>query len=163
MFWILSAVVLVSGLTVVSLKNIFHSAIGLIVCLSGVAGLYILLDAEFLAVAQVLIYVGAVAILMVFAIMLTTNLASRQIIQTNQNAAVAALGAVVFVVGSWWLIKTSITSGLLTRTLEALPGNNTLTLGKLLMTEYVLPFEVVSILLLAAMIGAIVLARREGA
>jgi len=162
-FWILAALVLVSGLMVVSLKNIFHCAIALIVCLSGVAGIFILLDAEFLAVAQVLIYVGAVAILMVFAIMLTSNLASRRIVQTNENAAVGALGAIVFVVGAWWLIRTSIKSGLLTRTLEALPGDNVLTLGRLLMTEFVLPFEVVSILLLAAMIGAIVLARREGA
>ena len=162
-FWILSAIIIVSGLMVVSLKNIFHCAIALIACLSGVAGIFVLLHAEFLAVAQVLIYVGAVSILMVFAIMLTSNLASQKIVQTNQNAAVAAFGGVVFIVGAWWLIKTSITSGLLTHTLQVLPGDNVRTLGKLLMTEFVLPFEVVSILLLAALIGAIVLARREGA
>jgi len=76
-FWILSFVVLISGFMVVSLKNIFHCAIFLILCLSGVAGIFILLDAEFLAAAQVLIYVGAISILMIFAIMLTSNLASQ--------------------------------------------------------------------------------------
>ena len=161
-FWILAAVVLFCGLMVVTLKNIFHCAIFLILCLSGVAGIFILLHAEFLAVAQVLIYVGAVAILMVFAIMLTSNLASRKIVQINRNAAVAALGCIAFVVGAWWLINETIHSGLLNSVVQAMPDGNVMTLGKMLMTEFMLPFEVVSILLLAAMIGAIVLARREG-
>jgi NADH-quinone oxidoreductase subunit J len=162
-FWILSAVVLISGVMVVSLKNIFHCAIFLIFCLSGVAGIFVLLHAEFLAVAQVLIYVGAVSILMVFAIMLTTNLASRKIVQTNRNASVAVFGSLIFVVGAWWLIKATIADGLIKPVVEALPAENVLTLGKMLMTQYMLPFEVISVLLLAAMIGAIVLARRESA
>ena len=161
-FWILSVVVLVSGLLVVSLRNIFHCAIFLMLCLSGVAGIFILLHAEFLAVVQVLIYVGAVSVLMVFAIMLTSNLASRKIVQTNKNAATAALACVVFVVGAWWLINATMRAGLWRTAVEALPAENVLVLGKLLMTDFMLPFEVVSVLLLAAMIGAIVLARQEG-
>ena len=89
-FWILAAEIIITALMVVSLRNIFHCAIALIACLSGVAGIYILLHAEFLAAAQVLIYVGAVAVLMVFAVMLTTDLASRNLIQTNRNAWVGA-------------------------------------------------------------------------
>ena len=76
-FWILAVVILVSGFLVVTLRNIFHCALCLILCLFAVAGIFVLLDAEFLAAAQVLIYVGAVAILIVFTVMLTTDLASR--------------------------------------------------------------------------------------
>ncbi len=158
MFIILAAVIVASASMVVSLKNIFHSAISLIICLSGVAGIYILLDAEFLAAVQVLIYVGAVSVLMIFAIMLTTNLASRQIVQVNRNALVASLVCVAFLIGTWALIQ-------LTRVWQIaetpLPDQNVFTIGKLLMTDYMLPFEVVSVLMLAALIGAIVLAREE--
>ena len=157
-FWILSVVILVSGFMVVSLKNIFHCAIFLIFCLSGVAGIYILLNAEFLAAAQVLIYVGAVAVLMIFAIMLTSDLASRKIVQTNQNAMMAFFACLVFVLGAVVLIGLT---HVWNYARETLPAENVLTIGKLLMTRFMLPFEVVSVLLLAAMIGAIVLARRE--
>jgi NADH-quinone oxidoreductase subunit J len=160
-FWILSAVILVSGLLVVSLKNIFHCAMFLILCLSGVAGIFLLLHAEFLAAAQVLIYVGAVAILMVFAIMLTSNLASRKIVMTNRKAGSAALACAIFAVGVYYLIKTATSAGVWDTATQALPADNVLVIGKLLMTHFMLPFEVVSVVLLAAMIGAIVLARRE--
>ncbi|MCP4684595.1 MAG: NADH-quinone oxidoreductase subunit J [bacterium] len=159
-FWILSAIVLISGLLVVSLKNIFHCALFLMLCLTGVAGIFILLHAEFLAAAQVLVYVGAVSVLMIFAVMLTSNLARKKIVQTNQNALVAFVSCVAFVVGALWLIKGTEVWKFAT---EALPANNTMTIGKLLMTEFMLPFEVVSVLLVAAMIGAIVLARGEEA
>ena len=160
-FWILSFVILVSGFMVVSLRNIFHCAMFLILCLSGVAGIFILLNAEFLAAAQVLIYVGAVAILMVFAIMLTSNLASRKIMMTNQKAGAALLACMVFAVGVLFLIKITDRAAVWQMSDEALPADNVLVIGKLLMTKFMLPFEVVSIILLAAMIGAIVLARRE--
>lgn len=160
-FWILSFVILVSGFMVVSLRNIFHCAMFLILCLSGVAGIFILLNAEFLAAAQVLIYVGAVAILMVFAIMLTSNLASRKIMMTNQKAGAALLACMVFAVGVLFLIKITDRAAVWQMSEEAIPADNVLVIGKLLMTKFMLPFEVVSIILLAAMIGAIVLARRE--
>ncbi|HUV30738.1 MAG TPA: NADH-quinone oxidoreductase subunit J [Acidobacteriota bacterium] len=157
-FWILSAVILVSGFLVVSLRNIFHCAIALVLCLASVAGIFILLGAEFLAAAQVLIYVGAVAVLMIFAVMLTSNLASREIVQTNQNALVAFFVCLTFAMGTIILIGGTKVWQF---TNEALPAENVLAIGKLLMTEFMLPFEVVSVLLLAAMIGAIVLARGE--
>ncbi|MEW5796315.1 MAG: NADH-quinone oxidoreductase subunit J [Candidatus Zixiibacteriota bacterium] len=162
-FWVFSIVILVSGFMVVSLRNIFHCAIFLILCLSGVAGIFVLLSAEFLAAAQVLIYVGAVAILMVFAIMLTSNLASRKIVMTNQKAGVALLACVVFAVGVLFVIKLTTKAQVWQMAEAALPENNILTIGKLLLTQFMLPFEVVSVLLLAAMIGAIVLARKESA
>lgn len=160
-FWFLSLVMLVSALMVVSLKNIFHSALFLVLCLFSVAGFYIMLDAEFLAAAQVLIYVGAVAILIIFAIMLTSNLTSKKIRQVNENALVSLLVCLLFFMGSVALIKMTYDSAWRTITPPTLPADNVMALGQLLMTEYMLPFEVVSVLMLAALIGAIVLARKE--
>ncbi|UCC44321.1 MAG: NADH-quinone oxidoreductase subunit J [Candidatus Zixiibacteriota bacterium] len=158
-FWLLAAAVLISGFLVVSLKNIFHCAIFLVICLTAVAGIFLLLDAEFLAAAQVLIYVGAVSILMIFAIMLTSRLAAHNVIQTNRHAIIAFFISMVFGLGAIALIAGTHIWRL---AIETLPADNIATIGKLLMTEFMLPFEVVSVLLLAAMIGAIVLARKEG-
>ncbi len=157
-FWILSFVMLVSAFMVVSLKNIFHCALFLIMCLFSVAGIFILLDAEFLAAAQVLIYIGAISVLIIFAIMLTSNLAIKKITQTNENAVVSFFISLIFA----FTVVLLIGNTHVWRYSAEIPATgNTLNLGRYLMTEYVLPFEVVSVLLLAAMIGAIVLARKE--
>ncbi|HPM37827.1 MAG TPA: NADH-quinone oxidoreductase subunit J [candidate division Zixibacteria bacterium] len=160
-FWIIATVLLVSGFMVVSLKNIFHSALFLILCLFSVAGIFLLLEAEFLAAAQVLIYVGAVAILIIFAIMLTGNLASRRIRQLNENVLVGFFVSVVFVFAGVLLIRGTTTAGVWHYAAKDLTVDNIKLLGQYLMTEYALPFEIVSVLLVAAMIGAIVLARKE--
>ena len=159
-FWILSFIILVSGFMVVSLKNVFHCALFLILCLFSVAGIFILLEAEFLAAAQVLIYVGAVSILIIFAIMLTSNLASRKIVQSNENVPVSVFVCVVFALTTILLISNT---GVWRYQEKDLSDGTIMALGKLLMTQFMLPFEVVSVLLLAAMIGAIVLARKENA
>jgi NADH-quinone oxidoreductase subunit J len=159
-FGLFAAIIIISALLVVTLKNIFHCALALIVCLSGVAGIFVLLHAEFLAAVQVLIYVGAVSILIIFSVMLTSNLASRRIMQTNQNALVAGFASLIFGGGALLLFKLH---NIWPKQGGALPDDNVATIGKLLMTDYMLPFEVVSVLMLAAMIGAIVLARGESA
>jgi NADH-quinone oxidoreductase subunit J len=159
-FWILSAIILVSGFMVVSLKNIFHCALFLILCLFAVAGIFILLHAEFLAAVQVLIYVGAVSILIIFAVMLTSNLASKKIVQTNENALVAFFVCVIFVMGAMVLI---VNTSIWPYAAQMLPEDNIGTIGKLMMTEFMLPFEIISVLMLAALIGAIALAREERA
>ncbi|MDH3890827.1 MAG: NADH-quinone oxidoreductase subunit J [candidate division Zixibacteria bacterium] len=157
-FWILALVILVSGLLVVTLRNIFHCALCLILCLSAVAGIYILLGAEFLAAAQVLIYVGAVAILIVFTVMLTTDLGSSKTLQHNQNGTIAFVVCSLFAIGAPYLIKET---GVWPPAKGDLIADNVGSIGKYLMTDFMLPFEVVSVLLLAALIGAIVLARKE--
>ncbi len=158
-FWLLSFVILVSAFMVVSLKNIFHCALFLVLCLFSVAGIFILLHAEFLAAAQVLIYVGAVAILIIFAIMLTSNLASGKVRATNENVLVGFFVALILALGTIVLIgNTHVWQ--YAEPQEAADGN-VMMIGKYLMTEYMLPFEIVSVLLLAALIGAIVLARKE--
>jgi len=159
-FWALAAVAVVSAFMVVSLRNVFHCALFLIMSLFAVAGIFVLLDAEFLAAAPVLIYVGAVAILMVFAVMLTSRLSSKSISQTNENALVGFFVAVIFFMSVLFMLANTSVWNYARTPIE---GDNTMTLGRTLMTEYVLPFEVVSVLLLAAMIGAIVLARKESA
>ena len=159
-FYILAFFIIASAIMVVSLKNIFHCALALIMCLFSVAGIYILLNAEFLAAAQVLIYVGAVAILMIFAIMLTTNLASRKIQQVTENALVSVFICAIFCLGVVFLLWAT-PARIWRYATESLPVDNIAVIGKFLMTDFVLPFEVVSLLLMAAMIGAIVLARKE--
>jgi len=156
-FYLIAFVIIISALMVVSLRNIFHCALFLILCLFSISGIYILLEAEFLAAVQVLLYVGAVSILIVFAVMLTSQLANKKIVQTNEMG----------------LVGFFVSAGILMATLTAFPytmwnfsetpmsTDNIFTIGQLLMTDFVLPFEVVSILLLAALIGAIVLARGE--
>lgn len=157
-FYMLAFVIIISAMLVVTLKNIFHSALFLILALFCVAGIYILLHAEFLAAVQVLIYVGAVAVLMIFAIMLTSQLTSVKIKQSNEQVVVA-----FFICAAFLMSTLGSIPGTVWRIVDSpLPEKNVLTIGKYLMTDFVLPFEVVSILLLAAMIGAIVLARREG-
>ncbi|HWR82102.1 MAG TPA: NADH-quinone oxidoreductase subunit J [Candidatus Deferrimicrobium sp.] len=157
-FWILSFVALLSAFMVVSLRNIFHCALFLILCLFCVAGIYILLDAEFLAAAQVLIYIGGISVLIIFAIMLTSSLASKKITQTNENALVSFFIALVFAFTTLLLVGNT---HVWRHAAPESASQNTLSLGQSLMTEFMLPFEVVSVLLLAALIGAIVLARKE--
>ncbi|MEP0829426.1 MAG: NADH-quinone oxidoreductase subunit J [bacterium] len=161
-FYILSFVIIVSAIYVVTLRNIFHSALFLILTLFGVAGIYILLHAEFLAAVQVLIYVGAISVLIIFAIMLTSQLASKEIRQTNEQATVAGTIGFAFIIVSLLSLYRTVWK-VPNDAAISLPDNNTLTIGRLLMSEYVLPFEVVSVVLLAALIGAVVLARKEGA
>jgi NADH-quinone oxidoreductase subunit J len=159
-FYVLAAIVVISALMVVSLKNVFHSALALILCLFCVAGIYILLNAEFVAAVQVLVYVGAVSVLMIFAVMLTTNLSSKSIIHVNKNRLPAVFVCLIFAIGAIFLIANTMIWPLST---AELPADNIGTIGKLMMTDFMLPFEIVSILMLAALIGAITLAREERA
>lgn len=256
-FYLFAFLIIVSALAVVSLKNIFHCALFLILCLFTIAGIFILLQAEFLAVVQVLLYVGAIAILMIFAIMLTSRLAGREVMMTNEHTFLGGFLSMVLVfILIFSFVNTSFPTDsrfkidlegnrlpdaalynleasdsaehpldaigldlsgypyyfqlrldhqgavmqvrLLNRTdsddqnaammagmkslrfdaakipQDFLSGwftysypadhfsNSAHKIGTRLMQAYVLPFELVSILLLAALIGAIVIARREG-
>ncbi len=138
-------------------KNIVRAAVALIFTFCGMAALYVLLDAEFLAAVQVLIYVGGITILLLFAIMLTSGISSTTARVINEQTSFSAIAAIGLLLG---LIYAS------TRGIAAMAGPPRLPetapfLGRLLLTTYALPFEAVSILLLAGMVGAIVLARKE--
>ncbi len=156
-FYILAAMIISSSVMVVSIKNIFHSALFLVLCFFGVAGIYILLEAEFLAAVQILIYVGAITILIIFAIMLTHKLYSAKIRQSNEQVIPgliivgALLIATLFALGNTaWKLSSEVPQ-----------TQSTVGIGKLLLTTHVLPFEIVSVVLLTALIGAVIIARRE--
>lgn len=156
-FYILAVIGAISAFLVVTLKNIFHSALFLVLTLFSIAGLYVLLGAEFLAGVQVLIYVGAITILMIFAIMLTYQLSSASIKQVNEQVKSATVIVLIFFgLSLAALLKTAWPVGT-----AALPEHHILELGRQLLSTYVIPFEVVSIVLLVALIGAIIISRQE--
>ena len=156
-FYILSGLIVSSAFMVVTLKNIFHSLLLLILCFFSIAGIYILLSAEFVAAVQVLIYVGAITVLLIFAIMLTAQLYSPSIRQSNEQVIPGLL-----VVGALLIVTLSVLGRTSWRiSTQGIEGQSTVSIGKALLTTYVLPFEVVSLVLLAALIGAIIIARKE--
>jgi NADH-quinone oxidoreductase subunit J len=147
----------VSALIVVLSRNLFHNALGLVATFFGVTGIYILLEAEFLAVSQVLIYVGAISTLITFAIMLTRGMMYGQTSPTNNQTLTASIVAVLFflVLGGllnntpWPNVGAELGDG------EAIIAQ----LGELFVTDYLVPFELMALLLLVALAGAILLAR----
>jgi NADH-quinone oxidoreductase subunit J len=159
-FWLFSAAVIGGGIGCVTMRNVFHSALMLILSLFGVAGFFILVNAEFLAMVQVIIYIGGIMVLFLFGIMVSQNIIGTEIRQSSAEAPWALAGASVmfifmFVLGLFMTFPPQPTQG-------AMPlSNNTHELGWSLMSTYTLPFEVASILLLMAMLGAIVLVRKE--
>lgn len=148
----------VAAIGAVSLPNIFHAALSLIVTLLGIAGLFIVLGAEFLAVVQILLYVGAVMTLVIFSIMMTERIADASIPSRNQLSLPALVGCLGFL-GILGMVFFS------TPWVERIGLNfqrvTVMDLGKSLLTQYVFPFEVISVFLIAALIGAIIIAKKE--
>lgn len=154
-FWVLSTLTVGAALMVVAVRNLIQAVIYLIVSFLGVAGLFVTLSADFVAVTQVLIYAGAIPVLILFAIMLTPR-AGRNNAETFLRApglVLATLVAVTIIavaVNTDWDIATR---GGFAETAQLI--------GEALLSRYVLPFEIASVLLLAAMLGAIVLVRPD--
>lgn len=153
-FYLLGGLTLAGALGVVLTRNLLHSAFLLAATLLGVAGLYLCLAAEFLAVVQILIYVGAILILLLFGVMLTARIADPAIPALNRQRGPAALAA-LGVGGLLWLTLAR-TPPLPTRAVTAVPLAE---LGRGLVTTYLLPFEALSLILVGALVGAIVIAR----
>jgi len=158
-FLIVGAVILASGLMVVTVRNLVHAALWLVVTLFGVAVLYALLNASFLAVVQVVVYIGAIAILFIFAVMLTRRQAADTGASVNKNWWAGALMAVLTFAGLAFLLQSW--SGF-SKQASAIPSGfdavNQLGTALTSPQGYVLPFEVASVLLLAALVGAVYLA-----
>jgi len=158
-FGILGAAVLLSALGVVLLKNVVYSAFLLGGSFISMAGLYFLLNADFVAAAQVLVYVGAINVLILFAIMLVNKREEYDAVKGSElrNAATALVCIGLFsllgimVVSTPWAISSEPAAG----------DGSIVTIGLHFFSDFLLPFELVSVLLLMALIGAIVLARRE--
>lgn len=159
-FWVLSAVTVGAALMVLLARNLMHAIVFLIVSFLGMAGLFLTLSADFIAVAQIMIYAGAISVLLVFAMMLTP-LASRD----NGNSVYAlpgmALGVLFAAIVGFVAVDVEWPE-LTGEALDARSFTDTVgAIGDALLGPYVLAFEVASVLLLAALIGAIVLVHDE--
>ena len=161
-FLILTVMTLGGALGVVVSRNLFHSALFLVLSFAGVVGYYVLLDAGFLAVVQLLIYIGAIAILILFAVMLTRGLMDKRQSQTNQQWLIAGLAAfLTFIVLAvvLWQVDWPVASEQVLASPSMAIGAKGSQLGQDLLGTYVIPFEVASVLLFVALIGAVILAR----
>ena len=157
-FYLFAIITLIAASIVVFSKNIMYSAFALLFAFFGVAGLYVLLMADFIAVTQLMIYVGGILVLILFGVMLTTRVISVDM----RTGTIQTLPAVIIVaalagtlVGVFWTTDW--------KTLPASTGfeKTASKIGEMLLSSYLLPFEVASVVLLVALIGAAMIARRE--
>lgn len=156
-FYLFAALTVVSAYMVISSDNIVRSAFYLLATFFGVSGLYVLLGADFVAVTQIMVYIGGILILLLFGVMLTSNITHVEIKKGMQNIVPAIVGVAV-------LLGALISMMFNTQwknELSEIPQTTSYELGKLLITDYVLIFELLGILLLIALIGAASMARRE--
>ena len=167
-FWVVAAGMVAAAVRVVTTSNVVHAALYLVGTLLGAAALYVLLFAEFVAWVQVLVYVGAIVVLMLFGLMLTRAPIGRANFDNDQRGLAALCALAVFGVTAWIVVDAF--GG---RRIDMAPtaqaageevargAPTTRSIGEVIFSAYVLPFEAVSVLLLAALVGAIVIARRE--
>ncbi|MBI3322087.1 MAG: NADH-quinone oxidoreductase subunit J [Candidatus Omnitrophica bacterium] len=157
-FYVVALATLAGAWFAVSARNLFRAALGLALCLFGVAALYLFLQAEFLAVSQLLIYVGAILTLIIFGVMLTSRIADPAQPRWNRQAVAAMAVAGVMGAGLAWLMLTTPWRD----PPHAAPAVQLPELGRTILGSYLLPFELLSVLLLGALVGAVVIARKEG-
>lgn len=157
LFVVLAALMLVSGLAVVTLRDIIRCGLAMIVCFSALAGLYAVVGSPLVAAAQVLVYVGAISVLVLFAIMLTQSKRAPARLVFQTQAGPAAVLAVLMAI----LIALTVTGTNWNDVGERMRVGAG-TLATTLFSDYVLPFEIVSVLLLMAVVGGVFLAKREG-
>ncbi|HDN79788.1 MAG: NADH-quinone oxidoreductase subunit J [Chloroflexi bacterium] len=156
-FVIFSLIALIGAFLVVTTRRLFHSALALVLSFVGVAGLYILLEAEFLAALQILIYVGAIAILIIFAVIVTRHLMDPKARAFNEQwwrAALVAAGLFLILVFTIAKVPWPVSEA-------PLPTNVIFSMGSSFVGTYLVPFEVISVLLMVALVGAIIIARER--
>ena len=154
-FWALTVITVGSGLMIIVSRNLIHAVVFLILSFIGVAGLYLTLSAEFIAVVQVLVYVGAISVLMLFAILLTPRAARDNAETPLRYPGLILMGLIIAALTfvaletDWAVVR------------EAPVAQSTRIIGESLINKFVLPFEVAAVLLTAALVGAIALARED--
>jgi NADH-quinone oxidoreductase subunit J len=160
-FGIIALMMLLAGVGVIASRNVVHAALSLVIVMSGAAAQYVLLAAEFVAVTQVLVYIGAVMVLFLFGVMLTRAKIGKDADLNNNYAAIAApVALLLFGVMAYVLLKGFSDEEFPTSADGAVP-QSTATISDLIFKPYLLPFWALSFVLLAAVIGAIVLARKD--
>ena len=167
LFYVFAGVTVIGALAVVTQKNPVYSVLSIIASFFGLAGLYILLDAPFVAVAQIIIYAGAIMVLFLFVVMLL-NAPREDAAEWDRShplyrpmaVRIGAVLAVLLALELGWAL--SRTSGLAIGVADERPGASSVAeLGRVLFTDYMFAFEVTSILIIAAMVGAVILARKR--
>lgn len=156
-FYLFAAITLVSGFLVVTTRNIVYAAFYLLFTFFGVAGIYVLLGADFISIVQIMVYVGGILILLLFGVMLTNKITSVDIRTNTGNLVPAAIGIAVLM-GA--LVTVMMQTPWKSEPSE-IPATTVHELGRLLISDYALIFELLGILLLIALIGAASIARRE--
>ena len=157
-FFILAVLTIAGATAALTLRNLVHCVLALMLAFVGLAGLYLQLDAQFIGFAQVLVYIGAVAILIVFAILLTRGAESpSQSIVSRSWAVSSAVSLAVFGVLAW----TIRSSGATRHPIPAQPEITVKQIGSALMSRFALPLEVIGLLLTVALIGAVTIAMQE--
>ncbi len=156
LLWLLAAVMLGSGLLVVSMRDIIRCGLAMIVCFLALAGIYVLMGLPLLGAAQVLVYIGAISVLVLFAIMLTQtkDAPSRLVFQTQAGPAAIASVVVAVIIA----LAVGATDW---KEVARRARLDTDEMSRVLFEQFVFPFEIVSVLLLAAVIGGVFLAKRE--
>ena len=156
-FYLLATFTVVCALGVALSNNIMYSAFALMGTLLGVAGTFVMLGADFLGVVQLLVYVGGILVLTIFAVMLTHRIADVNVSNraVGRPLAVLLVGAI-----GWWMIKVATAATWVVKE-AGTPAPTTYGIGKAFLTDYVLPYEVASLVLLVALIGAVVVSRKE--
>ena len=156
-FYVFAFITVVSAFIVVFSRNIIYSAFSLLGTFAGVAAIYVFLGADFVAAVQVLIYVGGILVLILFAVMLTHRITDVQI----TNRAVGTIPALVVMGTFVFLLVQIIRETPWQKAKEIIYAPTTARIGDLFLENYLLPFELASLVLLAALIGAVVLSRKE--
>ena len=161
-FFILSVLALLSGILMITRRNVVHSVIWLIVSLFSVAGIFLLLEAEFLFAVQIILYVGGIMVLFLFAVMLVNVEASLKEARFNRQWGLALGTSLLLLVElaygvysarhGFRIVQASVAAG---------SANNTQLIGSALYGNYMLPVEIASILLLVAMVGAVIMTKRR--
>jgi len=167
-FIIVATITLAFSIAVVTLRNLFHAALALMGAFLGVAIIYVTLGAGFLAMAQLLVYIGAISILIIFAIMMTRRMMNADEIAFNSQAGLSLFTAIVFFILTayvfmtyWPTTPSDSMMATMTPVDPAILGNSVVALGQSFVDPhaYVLPFEVASVMLLAALVGSIFIAK----
>jgi NADH-quinone oxidoreductase subunit J len=158
-FYVLALVGIICGILVVTVRHLVHAVLFLAGFLLSVAGLFIMLDAEFLAIIQVFIFVGAIVVLFMFLIMLTHKITDFSVAQSNQFKGVAFVGVMVLFGLIFYVLNIMEWGEKETACVNI--TNDINRIGELLLSPYVLPFELISVVLLVALIGAMVIARKQ--
>jgi NADH:ubiquinone oxidoreductase subunit 6 (subunit J) len=156
LFFVLAEILLGSGLLVVTMRDIIRCGLAMIVCFGALAGIYVTVGAPLVAATQVLVYIGAISVLILFAIMLTQTKAGSARLTFQTQSVGAAIAAIILAIVIAVTVGTTDWGAVGARVHTA-----TDQLARVLFADYVLPFEIVSVLLLAAVVGGVFIAKRE--